>query len=69
MPFDTARQQGGLLGKFLGVVFAEVDEGGGGGGGLVEGEDCGGGMEFRDGCEADLSGVLVGGSQGDTERR
>lgn len=71
MPFDGAREDAGFGGEFLGVVFAEVGEGvggrggggrswggggGGGGGGLVEGEDCGGGVEFRDGGEADLEG-------------
>lgn len=59
MPFDGAREDAGFGGEFLGVVFAEVGEGvggRGGGGGLVEGEDCGGGVEFRDGGEADLEG-------------
>lgn len=66
MPFYTAREDAGFGGEFLGVVFAEVDEGlgerggggrnGGGGGGLVEGEDCRGGVEFRNGGEADLEG-------------
>lgn len=60
MPFDGAWEDAGFGGEFLGVVFAEVGEGvgrrGGGGQGLVEGEDCGGGVEFRDGGEADLEG-------------
>lgn len=51
MPLDSAREQGGFLDEFLGVVFAKVRVGEGR---LVEGEDIIGRFEFGDGDKTNL---------------
>lgn len=51
VPADGARQQLGLLGELLGVVFAKVRVLGGG---LVQRENVIGRLELGDGYEADL---------------
>ena len=71
MPADGTWEQGRLLREFLGVVFTEVKlrlwctcysasrRGGSRGRGMgrtMQGEDIGGGFEFRDGDEANLFG-------------
>lgn len=68
MPLDGAREQGGFLDEFLGVVFAKVRVGEGW---LVEGEDVIGRFEFGHCDKTNLKrpqkvgGVSVGGQGGE----